>query len=169
MGHAGRTDGPAGREELGTGARHELTPVTGLAALADASRLERLHGVTRLTSLGAPADEVVQRVRQELVDILDLEACRFVYGGTTGGSARLEPDGSVTVPGWIRDLERQGWPYEEIELPAVVRGRSRGRYVMTPAPGSVRPPLEARLVAVDLAVQAAAALDDAPVGAVRGR
>ncbi|MFB7450142.1 DUF4118 domain-containing protein [Streptomyces sp. NPDC056194] len=134
----------------------------GRAALADATHLERLHGVTRLTRHGTDADEVVQRVRQELVDVLDLQTCRFVHGASTGDSARLEPDGSVTVPGWIWDLERQGWPYEEIELPAVVHGRSRGRYVMTPAPGAVPPPLEARLVAVDLAVQAAAALDGDP-------
>ncbi|MER7537675.1 DUF4118 domain-containing protein [Streptomyces sp. NPDC097704] len=140
----------------------------GRAALADASHLERLHGVTRLARHSTDADEVVQRVRRELVDVLDLQACRFVHGASTGDPARLEPDGSVTVPGWIWDLERQGWPYEEIELPAVVHGRSRGRYVLTPAPGAVPPPLEARLVAVDLAVQAAAALDGAPApGAVR--
>ncbi|MFI8917298.1 DUF4118 domain-containing protein [Streptomyces sp. NPDC053513] len=141
----------------------------GSAALADASHLERLHGVTRLARLSTSADEVVQRVRRELVDVLDLEGCRFAHGESTGGTARLEPDGSVTVSGWIWDLERQGWPYEEIELPAVVRGRSQGRYVMTPAPGAVPPSLEARLVALDLAVQAAAALDDAPAAAARRR
>ncbi|MER5963583.1 DUF4118 domain-containing protein [Streptomyces sp. NPDC002057] len=134
-------------------------------AVTDATHLERLHGTTRLARSGtASSDDVVRRVRQELVEVLELRACRFEYGTLIGRPPRLDPDGSVRVDGWIWDPERQGWPEGEIELRAVVRGRYQGRFLLTPEPGSV-PPLEARLVAVDLAAQAAAALDDDSVSA----
>ena len=52
----------------------------------------------------------------------------------------------------LRVLARHdvGLPDEEIELRAFGNGQYRGRYMLTPAPGS-RPPLQARLVAVTLA------------------
>ncbi|MCX4671171.1 PAS domain-containing sensor histidine kinase [Streptomyces sp. NBC_01381] len=129
-------------------------------AVTDASYLERLHGTTRLVRFSTSSDDIVRRVRQELTEVLELRACRFEGGQLTGRPPRLEPDGSVKVAGWIWDLEWQGWPDGEIELRAIAYGRYQGRFMMTPAPGSVPPPLEARLVAVDLASQAAAALDD---------
>ncbi|MFF0425343.1 hypothetical protein ACFYUJ_13105 [Streptomyces sp. NPDC004520] len=104
-------------------------------------------------------------MRQELVEVLELRACRFEYGMLIGRPPRLDPDGTVRVDGWIWDLEQQGWPDGEIELRAIVHGRYQGRFLMTPGPGSVPPPLEARLVAADLAAQAAAALDEDAVGA----
>ncbi|MDV9186663.1 DUF4118 domain-containing protein [Streptomyces sp. SR27] len=136
-------------------------------AVMDASHLERLHGTTRVARASTSSDDVVQQVRQELTEALELRACRFEYGVLTGRPPRLEADGSVTVPGWIWDLERQGWPDGEIELRAVVHGRYQGRFMLTPAAGAVSPPLESRLVAVDLAAQAAAALDDDVVSADR--
>ncbi|MFJ3766453.1 DUF4118 domain-containing protein [Streptomyces sp. NPDC090082] len=136
-------------------------------AVADATHLERLHGTTRLTRSGGSSADVVSRVRQELVDVLELRSCRFEYGTLIGRPPRLDPDGSVQVEGWVWDLERQGWPEGEIELRALVHGRYQGRFLMTPAPGSVPPPLEARLVAADLAAQAAAALDEEAVSAAR--
>ncbi|MEU8526312.1 DUF4118 domain-containing protein [Streptomyces sp. NPDC048629] len=127
-------------------------------AVTDASYLERLHGTTRLSRTTASPDEVVARVRAELVDVLDLRSCRFEYGTLVGRPPRLESDGSLEVPGWIWDGERQGWPEGETELRATARGRYRGRFMLTPAAGAPLPSLEARLVAVDLASQAAAAL-----------
>ncbi|MEU6162926.1 DUF4118 domain-containing protein [Streptomyces tanashiensis] len=138
-------------------------------AVTDATHLERLHGTTRLARSSTSAGDVVQRVRQELVEVLELRACRFEYGTLIGRPPRLDPDGSVKVDGWIWDLERQGWPEGEIELRALVHGRYQGRFMMTPEPGSVPPPLEARLVAADLAAQAASALDDGAVGAAPRR
>ncbi|MFH8839039.1 DUF4118 domain-containing protein [Streptomyces sp. NPDC017868] len=134
-------------------------------AVSDATHLERLHGTTRLTRVSTSSDDVVRRVRQELVEVLELRACRFEYGMLIGRPPRLDPDGTVRVDGWIWDLEQQGWPDGEIELRAIVHGRYQGRFLMTPGPGSVPPPLEARLVAADLAAQAAAALDEDAVGA----
>ncbi|MFG3040690.1 DUF4118 domain-containing protein [Streptomyces sp. NPDC048330] len=136
-------------------------------AVTDATHLERLHRTTRLARSRTSSGDVVQRVRQELVDVLELGACRFEYGTLIGRPPRLDPDGTVHVDGWIWDLERQGWPEGEIELRAVVHGRYQGRFLLTPEPGSVPPPLEARLVAADLAAQAAATLDEDAVGAGR--
>ncbi|MEU9996247.1 DUF4118 domain-containing protein [Streptomyces sp. NPDC050848] len=129
-------------------------------AVTDATHLERLHGTTRLARFSTSSDEIVRSVRAELIDVLDLSACRFEQGSLLGRPPRLDPDGSVKVAGWIWDLDRQGWPDGEIELRAVVRGRYQGRFMMTPAPGSVPPPLESRLVALDLAAQAASPLDE---------
>ncbi|HEY9370310.1 DUF4118 domain-containing protein [Streptomyces sp.] len=130
-------------------------------AVSGAGRLERLHAATRRVRLGAAPDDAVRQVREELVEVLGLDACRFEYGMLLGRPPRLEHDGSVQVAGWIWDLDRQGWPEGEIELRAVAHGRYQGRYMMTPRPGSLPPPLEDRLVAVDLADRAAAALDRA--------
>ncbi|MER7953098.1 DUF4118 domain-containing protein [Streptomyces sp. NPDC096079] len=130
------------------------------AAVSDATHLERLHGTARLARSGtSSSDDVVRQVRHELVDILELRSCRFEYGTLVGRPPRLDPDGTVRVDGWIWDLERQGWPEGDIELRAVVHGRYQGRFLLTPEPGSVPPPMEARLVAADLAAQAAAVVD----------
>ncbi|WP_189105937.1 DUF4118 domain-containing protein [Streptomyces camponoticapitis] len=129
-------------------------------AVTDASHLERLHGTTRLARSTASSDEVVRRTRRELIELLDLSACRFEYGTLLGRPPRLDPDGTVRVAGWIWDLERQGWPEGEIELRAGVRGRYQGRFMITPTPDTLPPSLEARLVAADLVAQAAIALDD---------
>ncbi|MFB7591390.1 hypothetical protein [Streptomyces sp. NPDC056169] len=80
-------------------------------AVTDATHLERLHGTTRLARSGtSSSDDVVQRVRHELIDVLELRACRFEYGTLIGRPPRLDPDGTVKVDCWIWDLERQGWP-----------------------------------------------------------
>ncbi|MFC9594511.1 DUF4118 domain-containing protein [Streptomyces sp. NPDC056944] len=135
-------------------------------AVTDATHLERLHATTRLARSGtSSSDDVVRRVRQELIEVLELRSCRFEYGTLVGRPPRLEPDGTVQVDGWVWDLERQGWPEGETELRALVHGRYQGRFLLTPEPGSVPPSLEARLVAADLAAQAAEALDDDGVGA----
>ncbi|MFE5945346.1 DUF4118 domain-containing protein [Streptomyces sp. NPDC056480] len=137
-------------------------------AVTDATHLERLHGTTRLARTGtSSSDDILRRVRDELIEVLELRACRFEYGTLIGRPPRLDPDGTVKVDGWIWDLERQGWPEGEIELRAVVRGRYQGRFLLSPEPGCAPPSLEARLVAADLAAQAAAALDDDSVGAGR--
>ncbi|MFE6038997.1 DUF4118 domain-containing protein [Streptomyces sp. NPDC056452] len=135
-------------------------------AVTDVMHLERLHGTTRLARFSTSSDDVVQRVRLELIEVLELRACRFEYGMLVGHPPRLDPDGTVKVAGWIWDLERQGWPDGEIELRAIVRGRYQGRFLLTPESGSAPPPLEARLVAADLAAQAASALDDDGISAV---
>ncbi|MCZ0978532.1 DUF4118 domain-containing protein [Streptomyces diastatochromogenes] len=110
------------------------------AAVTDATHLERLHGTTRLTRSSASSDEVLRRVRQELVEVLELRSCRFEYGTLIGRPPRLDPDGTVKVDGWIWDLEQQGWPDGEIELRALAHGRYQGRFLLTPGPAAYRRP-----------------------------
>ncbi|MFJ3906087.1 DUF4118 domain-containing protein [Streptomyces sp. NPDC090025] len=131
------------------------------AAVSDARHLERLHALARLLRSGrGSADELVEQIREELIEVLDLRGCRFVHGSAPVDRPlpRLEPDGSLRVDGWIWDLDRQGWPDGETELWAVAHGRCQGVFVMTPVPGVVPASPEARLVAVDLAGLAALVL-----------
>ncbi|MFJ5712854.1 DUF4118 domain-containing protein [Streptomyces sp. NPDC093105] len=128
----------------------------------DAEHLERLHRTIRLMrSVGGTKAELIDRVRRDLAEVLELRECRFTRDAETVGSPPpgLQTDGSVRVEGWIWDLERQGWPDGETELPAGAGGMVRGRFLLTPTPGAVPVPVEARLVAVDLAGLAAVGLE----------
>ena len=136
--------------------------VMGSVAVTDAERLERLHRTfRRVRSGGGTASELVDRIRRDLVEVLELRECRFTTAVEPDGTPppRLRADGSVRVEGWIWDLDRQGWPEGEMELPAVAGGRVLGRFLLTPEHGAVPASAEARLVAVDLAGLAALVLE----------
>ncbi|WP_460110052.1 DUF4118 domain-containing protein [Streptomyces sp. YKOK-J1] len=133
--------------------------------VTDADHLARIHRTAALAQSANSADTVVDHVRIELTDLLDLRACRFEYGSLVGRPPRLEKDGSVTVGRRSWNPDTDGWPEGEIELRAYGNGRYLGRFMLTPGPGAV-PALQARLVAVTLADQTGAAPDTA--GPVRG-
>ncbi|MFJ9762091.1 hypothetical protein [Streptomyces sp. NPDC101149] len=103
---------------------------------------------------------MVDQVRGQLVELLGLRGCRFEHGTLLGRHPRLEQDGSVTVCRARLDLDKGGWPSEEIELRASAGGRYLGRFILQPQPGAV-PSLQARPVAVSLADHVGAALDTA--------
>ncbi|GAB3174458.1 DUF4118 domain-containing protein [Streptomyces incanus] len=128
--------------------------------VTDADYLVRVHDTAQLAQSASSADAVVDHVKQQLTDLLQLQQCRFEYGSLLGHPARLEQDGSVTVGRKRWDVDQLGWPQEEIELRASGGGRFQGRFMLNPAPDT-RPALQARLVAVTLADQAGAALDTA--------
>ncbi|WP_371658214.1 DUF4118 domain-containing protein [Streptomyces sp. NBC_00280] len=132
-----------------------------LVTVTDAAHLTRIHDTASLVQSGASPYTVVDQVSRQLVEILGLRGCRFEHGTLLGRPPHLEQDGSVTVGGAHRDLEKDGWPGEEIELRASVGGRYLGRFMLLPEPGTVPPPLQTRLVAVSLADQVGAALDTA--------
>ncbi|MFE0176008.1 DUF4118 domain-containing protein [Streptomyces sp. NPDC059002] len=139
-------------------------------AVTDAEHLERLYATFRLARSGSCSpEELVERVREDLVDLLELRDCRFSRAAEPDGGPlpRLEMDGALRAEGWIWDLDLQGWPDGEIELRAVARGRIAGRFLMTPTPGAVPAPLETRLVAGDLAGLVAFALQVPEGGASR--
>jgi hypothetical protein len=143
----------------------------GRVAVADAEHLDRLHETFDAARAGTQdAAGTVARIRADLVDVLDLRDCVFTAGpcpatGTT--PPRLRADGSVQVEGWIWDVDRQGWPEEPTELRAEAGGRVLGTFLLVAAPDAVPAPLEARLVAADLACLAAYVLaaQDAPAAA----
>ncbi|PWI43028.1 DUF4118 domain-containing protein [Streptomyces sp. ICBB 8177] len=128
--------------------------------VTDADYLARVHDTAQLTQTTRSADAVVDHVKQQLTELLQLRGCRFEYGSLLGHPARLEQDGSVTVGRKRWDIDQRGWPQRDIELRASAGGRFQGRFMLTPAPDT-RPDLQARLVAATLADQAAAALDTA--------
>lgn len=132
-----------------------------LVTVTDAAHLARIHQTASLVQAGASPYAVVDQVREQLVEILGLRGCHFEHGTLLGRHPRLEQDGSVTVGRAHWDLEKDGWPGEEIELRAQVGGRYLGRFMLEPEPVTVPPPLQTRLVAVSLADHVGAALDTA--------
>jgi Domain of unknown function (DUF4118) len=122
-------------------------------AVTDARYLAEIHETAELAHTARSPDEVIDHVKRQLVDLLDLAGCRFEYGSLLGHPPRLEPDGTVTVGHHHRDVEEFGLPSQEIELRAFGNGLYCGRFMMAPKPES-RPSLQARLVAVTLADQA---------------
>jgi hypothetical protein len=137
-----------------------LLLLTGLAVSQLAARARRLKIITvtdadyltQAKSATIP-DAVVNRVKEQLVALLDLEGARFEYGSLLGHPPRLEPDGTVTVGRSRWDVELWGLPTEEVELRTFGNGRYYGRFMLKAKPGS-KPSLQARLVAVTLADQA---------------
>jgi hypothetical protein len=122
-------------------------------AITDARYLAEIHETAELALSARSPDVVVDHVRAQLVDVLDLAGCRFEYGSLLGHPPRLEQDGSVMVGRHRRDVEDGGLPAEEIELRTIANGQYLGRFMLRPKPAS-RPSLQARLVAVTLADQA---------------
>ncbi|GHE62981.1 hypothetical protein GCM10017771_86280 [Streptomyces capitiformicae] len=116
-----------------------------LVTVTDAAHLARIHETACLVQAGASPYAVVDQVGQQLVEILGLRGCRFEHGTLLGRHPRLEQDGSLTVGRANWDLDKDGWPGEEIELRASVGGRYLGRFMLLPEPGAVPPPLQARL------------------------
>ncbi|MFB6819791.1 DUF4118 domain-containing protein [Streptomyces sp. NPDC056347] len=129
-----------------------------VVAITDAGHLTALHDTAQLARSTTSPDAVVDHVRGELTRLLGLRSCRFEYGTLLGHPPRLEQDGDVVVGRRVWDLERKGWPPEEIELRATGNGHYYGRFMLTPEPGSGPAPLQARLVAVTLADQAGEAM-----------
>jgi Domain of unknown function (DUF4118) len=131
-----------------------------VVAITDARYLARVHDTAVLAQSATSAYAVVDHVRQQLADLLNLRGCRFEYGKLLGHPPRLEQDGTVMWGRFRWDVDRLGMPHDDIELRATANGHYYGRFMLQTVPDRV-PPLEARLVAVTLADQAAAALDAA--------
>jgi hypothetical protein len=66
----------------------------------------------------------VDLVREQLADLLDLQACRLEYGMLLGHPSRLEPDGAVRAGYGRWDAVESGLPEEEAELRVFGNGQS---------------------------------------------
>lgn len=119
-------------------------------AIADAGYLARITGSAALSQTAGSPEDVVEHVRKQLIGLLELRDCRFEYGMLLGQPPRLERDGSVLTRYGHWPVDESGLPEQEIEVRAFGNGQYRGRFMMTPRPGS-HPPPQARLVAVTLA------------------
>jgi K+-sensing histidine kinase KdpD len=103
---------------------------------------------------------LTEHVSRQIVEILDIDACRFEANGAPGRpSTSLDHDGSVTQLGRPVDVDRHGLPTDDlIALDVQQGGASYGRFLLTSSTRMVRPSLEQRKVVVLLAEQVAAAL-----------
>lgn len=129
-----------------------------VVAITDAGYLARIHetAVLALSANSAPA--VVDHVRAQLVDLLQLRGCRFEYGTLIGHPPRLEHDGSILAGRRTWAVDQLGMPTEEVELRVFGNGTYIGRFMLDPTPGTV-PSRQALLVAVTLADQAGTGMD----------
>ncbi|MFD9567913.1 DUF4118 domain-containing protein [Streptomyces sp. NPDC059994] len=153
---------------VGLAVSQQATRVRRLKAVTvtDADQLARIHRTAMLAQSTRSADAVIEHVRTELTELLGLDGCRFEYGSLLGHPPQLGQDGDITTTRGRWDVERRGWPQEEVELRATGKGHYYGRFMMRPGRGEVVP-LQARLVAGTLAGQVGAALADAEAGSVR--
>ena len=132
-----------------------------IIAITDADYLAQIHDTASLTQSARSPDAVVDRVKEQLIGLLGLEAARFEYGSLLGHPPRLESDGTVITGHSRWDVEQSGLPAEEIELRTFSNGQYFGRFMLTAKPDS-KPSLQARLVAVTLADQAGRAFRSSP-------
>ena len=130
-------------------------------AITDAGYLAQIHETTVLAQSARSSEAVLDHIRAQLVDLLDLASCRFEYGMLLGHPPRLEHDGTVRTVHGRWNVEEAGLPAAEVELRVFSDGQYYGRFMLTPKPGST-PSLQARLVAVTLADQAGRALAARP-------
>ncbi|MFG2821484.1 DUF4118 domain-containing protein [Kitasatospora sp. NPDC048365] len=129
-----------------------------VVAITDAGYLARIHDTAVLARSANSALTVVDHVRDELVDLLQLRGCRFEYGSLLGHPPSLQHDGTVRTEGRTWDADVLGLPERGVELRMFGNGKYVGRFMLEPTPGTV-PSRQARLVAVTLADHAGAALD----------
>jgi hypothetical protein len=125
--------------------------------VADHNNLTQIHEAATLAQSARSPDAVVERVREQLIEVLDLRGCRFEYGVLLGHPPRLEHDGTVMTRNGRWPMDLSGWPAGEVELRTFGNGQYYGRFMMTPK-AEARPSLQARLVAVTLADTAGRAL-----------
>jgi hypothetical protein len=126
-----------------------------------AGYLDGVVSAARLAASGVtPPSDVVELIGRQIVDVLDLDACRFEASPQADPDRpRLQVDGGVTWRGRVVDVEREGLPtLDAIELSVNSAGVDRGRFLLVSTTAVRRPDRERRLVAVALADQAAAAL-----------
>ncbi|MGC2486002.1 MAG: DUF4118 domain-containing protein [Acidimicrobiales bacterium] len=115
--------------------------------------VRELTDVAQTTS----GSELIERADAMLVDLLHLRACRFDRQVADLPMASILADGEVAHVGMAWPVDAMGIPGPEAQVVAVWRGRTLGRFVITPTPGD---PIsqERRSVAVVLASIVAATL-----------
>ena len=124
---------------------------TGTAYLAS------IHDAAGRAATGQTMPELIERVRGELIAVLALRAARFEEGTYLGHPPRLDEHGELIWDSGRWDIAVHGLPDQDIELRTRNNGRTWGRFMLTPTPGTA-PSADARRVAVVLADQVGAAL-----------
>jgi hypothetical protein len=135
------------------------------AAWQGRHQMALLHSVTELAATGQDPQVVVVVAAHELRELLFLRDCRFTAHDPGGATARVTPNGEVTVGSETWSTNDLGLPTRSVDLPVRSGGWLLGHFLLTPTPG--KPVSSDRLlVAVAIADQVGAALaaDDSPHG-----
>jgi hypothetical protein len=127
------------------------------AAVEGSDYVGLIHCISELAASGTPALEVIERVRTELIELLDLRECRYEPGLPERSRMRIEPSGQVILGGNVWGVHEMGLPGPELDLLVQARGQTLGRFVLKPTPG-LPVALQPRVVAVAIADQVGAAL-----------
>jgi K+-sensing histidine kinase KdpD len=129
-----------------------------------AGYLEGVLGTSKIIALQETSpDTLVNHVAQQIVQVLDIDDCRFVPGHGPGPQdISLDHNGYVTHLGTRVNVERDGLPTDQ-QIGLVVRQGDlvHGEYILTAATRVVRPSVEQLRVAVLLADQVGGALTHA--------
>ncbi|MGS0687218.1 DUF4118 domain-containing protein [Nakamurella sp. GG22] len=127
-----------------------------------------LNGVLGTASMVASGRsstaELIDRVCQQIVDVLHIDSCRFDPAHRSGLPA-LHSSGTLTRAGHEIDVSRKGLPIDSKMTLMVQRGGvTYGQFVLTASTRVVRPSKEQIQVAVTLADQVGAALATGTAG-----
>jgi K+-sensing histidine kinase KdpD len=109
-----------------------------------------LRDLMEYAKSGAPSALVIERALDPLREILDLRACHFDYRPSDPPMAQIQANGDIVHVGMLWPTEELGIPGPEAEIVTEWRGRSFGRFVVTPTPGQpigLKPRVVAALLA----------------------
>lgn len=118
-----------------------------------------IHAIADLASNATATPSIIDVSTSSLVEILHLRACRFDAELVEPPLARIEATGEVVHVGLHWPVHDIGIPGPEAEIVAQWKGRTLGRFVLTPTSGKPVS-LERRLVAASLVDVVAASLMD---------
>lgn len=145
--------------ELAARSRHHFQ-----FAVQQTHNLATIHDLADMAAGTSATSLLIEETEESLTKLLSLRSCEFEPGETGEPMARLDPDGSIINGQLIWPADQIGIPGPKTEVITQWRGRTLGRFVLTPTPGEPVP-REARLVAtslVDLIGAALASTGDAP-------
>lgn len=126
-------------------------------AASRSDEIQMLRKTAELVASGAPSDQVLATVEDDLLVLLSLTGCHYESAPFTSTLPRIERTGGV-------EGSHRRWVGGEFtlpglgaEIPVVARGRTYGRFVLIPDL-SIGVSIEERIVAVALVDQLGAAL-----------
>ncbi len=94
-----------------------------------------LHSVGEHAATGKEPRSVIQMALEELSQQLSLRHCYFTRHDPGNLSARITPDGEVSIAGQRWSTEDLGLPTSRVDLPVRAQGWLLGHFVLTPTPG----------------------------------
>ncbi|MGH2513233.1 MAG: DUF4118 domain-containing protein, partial [Candidatus Limnocylindrales bacterium] len=114
--------------------------------------LARVHRVAQLAARGESVDDLVSALCAELIESLRREDCSFERPPLARDLPRIESTGAVTATEHFYTADGFELPRDGVALPVSGGGRTIGRFVLVPTPGTGID-VDHRLVAVALADQ----------------